>query len=136
MKKRNKYYENFVRTGEIPLKDSKRETVMQWLYDSHLVEWYVTYLMKKSMKDDFVQDVVQEMWVQIGEVPQAQWDELFRQGYYAVSSYVTGIIHRQVYSGNSKIYYKYYRYNNTEFNRNYLFWQNIDENNEEEKFEI
>ena len=56
---KNKYYPYKVKTSELPLTSDERDVVIKWIYDTHLVEWYTTYLMKKSMEEDGVEVVVQ-----------------------------------------------------------------------------
>ena len=126
MKKRqNMYCDKFPRTREIPLKDGNRETIMQWLYDINLVEWYVTFLMHKTTDESIVKDYIQEMWVEIGEIPQKRWDDLYRQGYLAVASFVTGVIHQQIVSKNSHLYQKYGKYKAFNVTQDEEFWKRI-----------
>ena len=104
---KNKYYPYKVKTGELPLTSDEKDVVIKWIYDTHLVEWYTTYLMKKSMEEDGVEDRIQELFLMICEIPEEKWKGLYAQGQYAVSAYVTGIIHQQIISVNSAIYKKY-----------------------------
>ena len=134
MKTRNPYYDKLVKTQEIPLKDGNRDTIMQWIYDIHIVEWYVTFLMKKTMENETVKDYIQEMWIEIGEVPQCRWDELFEQGYLAVASFVTGIIHQQIVSKNSHLYAKYGKYNKFITTEPEEFWDKIFDEYEGEEY--
>jgi hypothetical protein len=121
--KKNIYYNGYVKTGEIPLKDSKIETIVQWLYDTHLVEWYVTYLLKKRLEDEDVEDKIQDIYVYVMETPQEKWDDLFEQGQFSVSGYVTGIIHQQLITDNSKIYRKYNKHHQRETRMDDVWWE-------------
>lgn len=120
---KNKYYPYKVKTGELPLTSDERDVVLKWIYDTHIVEWYTTYLIKKSMEEDGVEDRIQELFLMICEIPEEKWKELYAQGQYAVSAYVTGIIHQQIISGNSAIYKKYTKYEATQITQDELFWE-------------
>lgn len=119
---KNKYYDKQCLTSEIKLKKSDRDSIIKWIYDTHIVEWYSTYLLKKHIDDDLA-DKIQEIYLMICEIEQDKWDELFEQGQYAISAYVTGIIHQQLWSSTSAIYYKYGKYNLTEFTQDEIFWE-------------
>lgn len=120
--KKNRFYSENVRTEELPLKSSKRDVVLQWIYDIHIVEWYSTFLLKKGIDDDLA-DKIQEIYLMLCEIPQEKWDELYEQGKFAISAYVTGVIHQQLYSTTSTIYYKYGIHNTTEVTMDDLFWE-------------
>lgn len=122
MTKVNKWYRKKCLTDELPLESSDRDTVIKWIYDIHVVEWYSTFLLKKGV-DEELEDKIQEIYLMICEIPQAKWDELYKQGKYAISAYVTGIIHQQLYSDTSAIYYKYGKYAETELHKDELFWE-------------
>ena len=130
--KKNIYYNGYVKTGEIPLKDSKIETIIQWLYDTHLVEWYVTYLLKKRLEDEDVEDKIQDIYVYVMETPQEKWDDLFEQGQFSVSGYVTGIVHQQLITDNSKIYRKYNKYHQRETRMDDVWWETYYNDGEKE----
>ena len=120
--KKNKYYSEPVLTEKIPLETSDRDTVIKWIYDIHIVEWYSTYLLKKKIDDDLA-DKIQEIYLMLCEIGQDKWNELFEQGKFAISAYVTGVIHQQLYSSTSAIFYKYGKYNTTELTQDELFWE-------------
>lgn len=126
---KNNYYEFKVLSADLPLKSDKKDDIIQWIYDIHIVEWYTTYLLKKTMEDEEVQDKIQEIYLMICEVPQKRWNELYSQGRFAISGYVTGIIHQQLISKTSKIYKKYGKYNETFQTKDDIFWATYDEEN-------
>lgn len=126
---KNNYYEFKVLSADLPLKSDKKDDIIQWIYDIHIVEWYTTYLLKKTMENEEVQDKIQEIYLMICEVPQKRWNELYSQGRFAISGYVTGIIHQQLISKTSKIYKKYGKYNDTFQTKDDIFWQTYDEEN-------
>lgn len=126
---KNNYYEFKVLSADLPLKSDKKDDIIQWIYDIHIVEWYTTYLLKKTMENEEVQDKIQEIYLMICEVPQKRWNELYSQGRFAISGYVTGIIHQQLISKTSKIYKKYGKYNETFQTKDDVFWTTYDEEN-------
>lgn len=121
---RNKYYNKRVLTSEIPLLSGNRDVVLQWLYDTNLVDWYSTYLLNKPLDASYVKDIVQDVWVSLSEIQQDKWDELFRQGQPSVSAYVTGVIHQLIWSKTSKISKIYYKYRDTFKTQDEVFWKN------------
>lgn len=121
-KPKNKFYDKPVLTEDLPLSKGDRDTIIQWIYDIHIVEWYSTYLLKKRIDDDLA-DKIQEIYLILCEIPQDKWDELFEQGRFAISAYVTGVIHQQLYSTTSSIWYKYGKHDTTELTQDELFWE-------------
>ena len=79
--------------------------------------------MKKSIEEDGVEDRIQELFLMICEIPEEKWKGLYAQGQYAISAYVTGIIHQQIISVNSAIYKKYTKYEAIETIQDELFWE-------------
>lgn len=120
--KKNRYYRWTVKTGEIPLRDNNVNTIVQWMHDTHLVEWYVTYLLKKTIDEEDVEDKIQDIYLMILEVPQEKWDDLFAQGQFSVSGYITGIIHQQIKSNNSAMWRKYTRHHNHNKRMSEEYW--------------
>lgn len=120
---RNRYYPDRVHTREIPLKDGKRDTIVQWIYDIRIVEWYTTFLLQRDIDALDVEDKIQEIYYMICSIPQEKWDELYEQGRYSISAYVTGIVHQQIVSSTSRIYYGYNRYREIVSTMDDLFWE-------------
>lgn len=126
-KVKNRYYNEWVHTADLPLENSDRETIINWLYKSNLLNWYVTYILEKPIDDEYVQDCIGELWLIICEVKQEKWNELYEQGKMAVSAYVTGIIQQQLVSTNSKIYKLLGKYKSMEIIKNEAFWLKYEE---------
>lgn len=120
---KNKFYNARVLTKQTPLKSNERDIIVQWICDIHVVEWYTTQLLHQPYEDAEVQDKIQEIYLMICEVPQEKWDELYKQGKYAVSAYVTGIIHQQIISANSLCYKKYNKHKEIFTTKDDLFWE-------------
>lgn len=120
----NRYYPYPVMTTQIPLNDGKRDTILQWIYDIHIVEWYVTFLLQRYLDYDDVEDKCQEIHRMLAEKKQEDWDKLYEQGYYAVSAYVAGLIHKQIRSVSSFLYKNYERYKEIMTRQDEDFWTN------------
>ena len=41
-KTKNKYYKEWVHTADLELANGDRNTIIEWIYKSNLVPWYVT----------------------------------------------------------------------------------------------
>jgi len=127
MKHRNRFYNERVRTAELKLVSGDRDSIIKWIYDTHLVEWYTTFLLKYPIDAPFVTDKIQEIYLILCEKSQETWDKLYAQGQYAISAYVTGIIHQQIISVNSNCYKKYNKVNKTEITQDEEFWKTYGE---------
>lgn len=121
-KVKNKYYKEWVHTADLDLKNGDRESILTWIYKTNLVPWYATYILQKPYEDDLVQDLIGELYLIICEVKEEKWNELYQQGKFAISGYVTGIIKQQLWSDSSTIYYKYYKHYNKEITMDEDFW--------------
>ena len=124
MKKiKNKYFNGLVHTADYDLPNDDRETILTWIYQTNLVQWYATYLLQKPYDDDEVQDLIGELFLIICEIDEAKWKELYQQGKFAVSGYVTGIIRQQLYSDSSRIYHHYIKRKKREITMSEEFWE-------------
>lgn len=129
-KRKNIYYPHGV-NDEVELKSDSREDIINWVYQTHMVEFYTTYLLKKTIEDNpDVQDKIQELYLMVCELPDEKLKDLYAQGKHSILAYITGIIHQQLITTNSKIYYKYEQHNKTEITQDELFWEKY--NDEEE----
>lgn len=123
MRRTNRYYQEKVRVAETKLENGDKDTIIKWIYECHIVEWYVTYLLKKRIDDTDVQDKIQEIYLFICEIPQEKWDDLYAQGKFNISAYITGIVHQQIISATSVCYNKYNKYREIEKTQDELFWE-------------
>lgn len=133
---RNWNYDNRVLTKDIPLKSGKREDILEWIVAIHLVEWYTTYLLKRSIEQGDTADKIQEIYLEICKVPQEKWDDLYEQGVYSISAYISGLIHRQIISDSSTLYMKYNRYRERFVTMEDSFWQSFFGSDSKDKEEI
>lgn len=79
-----------------------RDETIQYLIDLGFVERYTTKLL-----GSIDQDIIQDIWVQILEIPESKWELLWSQSSKAITGYVSGLIFRNIRSCNSIIYNKY-----------------------------
>lgn len=119
----NRFYKYPVMTQQIPLTSGDRDTILNWIHDIHIIEWYVTFLLQRYLDYDDVEDKVQEIYLILAEKTQADWDRLYEQGYYAISAYVAGLIHKQIRSVSSSIYRNYERYKQIMQRQDEDFWE-------------
>lgn len=129
MKDKNKQYIEYVH-NKLPLKSGDRDTILQWIYDLNIIEWYIKHLTHKATDDLDTQDKIQEIYAFLCEVPQDKWDFLYMQGKRSIVAYVTGLVHRQVISTSSKCYKKYDRHNKREVLMDDVFWGGQDDEDE------
>lgn len=121
-KVKNKYYNEWVHTADLDLSDGSRDSILTWIYKTNLVPWYTTYILQKPYEDNLVQDLIGELYLIICEIKEEKWNELYQQGKFAISGYVTGIVKQQLWSDSSTIYYKYYKYYNRNITMDEDFW--------------
>lgn len=132
--RRNIYCSENPCTLDVPLKDGNRDTILQWIYDIKLVPWYVSYLLKGNPGEERIRDAIQYMWLEICKVSDERWNNLYTQGYLAISSFVTGIIHRQLKSDSSNYYRAEGKYKEMfKVMDNEEFWQKINDTYGEEE---
>ena len=128
-KVKNRYYNEWVHSADLPLKAGDRQSILEWIYKTNIVPWYATYILQRPYEDDEVQDFIGELYLIICEVKEEKWNDLYSQGKFAISGYVTGIIRQQLYSSSSAIYFKYLKRKKKEIIMDEEFWsQYFDEN--------
>ena len=71
-----------------------------------------------------MEDKCQEIHRMLAEKKQEDWDRLYEQGYYAISAYVAGLIHKQIRSVSSFLYKNYERYKEIMTRQDEDFWTN------------
>lgn len=96
---------------------NKNDT-LNYIYDLGLVQGYLGKLIYNTDKEDY-DDYFQEIFLQLCEVPEEKWQKLWEQGTKndgakAIRGYVSGLIHRNVRSKNSRLYYKLKKYKERE----------------------
>lgn len=85
-----------------------KNDIIQYIYDLNFVPAYARQLANSS-DWNIIEDIVQEIWLQICEVPEEKWRALLNQGtkkdsFKAIRGYVSGLCYRNIKSVNSKVY--------------------------------
>lgn len=87
------------------------------------------YIKKLSFSNDYeqIEDITQEIWLQICEVSTEKWEQLLSQGtekdrLKAVRGYISGMVHRNVRSTNSKVWYKLKKHTEREILKDSEIW--------------
>lgn len=83
--------------------------------------------MKKPLTNELVQEYIQEIWVQIAEIPQAKWDDLYDQGKAAITAFISALIHNNCISVKSKAYRHIRKPKLNEVRLSDLEWEALDE---------
>ena len=100
MARHYKYLKNPEDTESNPL---TWERLMEWLADTGYVEGLVG---KKISPLDraYIEDYIQEVWVQILEVPQEKLMDIWYKGKGKFTNYIKSIVINNIYSGSSHLY--------------------------------
>ena len=88
-----------------------REKVLKYLYESNFVESYTKKLVYPSDKENLQDDFIQEVWLQICEIPEKKWEEITRNNtnpdqMYGVRNFVSVVIRNTVVSTTSAAFRK------------------------------
>ena len=88
-----------------------RDKVLKYLYESNFVESYTKKLVYPSDKADLQDDFLQEVWLQICEIPEKKWKEITRNNtnpdqMYGVRNFVSVVIRNTIVSTTSAAYRK------------------------------
>ena len=109
-------------------KSPDKKDIIEWLIKSHFVENYIIKLCSNN-DVDIVDDVIQEIYLMLCEIPQERWDEITYQGYGAIKAYTSGLICRQVVSNTSIIYNKFKKCKKIEYKVSPDVWKIYDKTN-------
>lgn len=107
-----------------------RDIILDYLIKSNFVESYAKKLVYPSDKADLQDDFLQEVWLQICEIPEKKWEEIMRNNtnpdqMYGVRNFVSVVIRNTVISTTSAAFRKLKKQNTvakqmTEGEWNYL----------------
>lgn len=86
-------------------KSRSREDILVFIKSTNLVENYTARLLQVFKDDDLYKDYLGEIWLQLCEVKQEKWDDLYNQGAPAITAFVSGLIWRNCLSINSPAYW-------------------------------
>ena len=88
-----------------------RDIILNYLIKSNFVESYTKKLVYPSDKADLQDDFLQEVWLQICEIPEKKWEEITRNNtnpdqMYGVRNFVSVVIRNTIISTTSAAYRK------------------------------
>ena len=88
-----------------------RDKVLDYLIKSNFVTSYTKKLVFPSDKENLQDDFLQEVWLQICEIPEKKWEEIMRNNtntdqMYGVRNFVSVVIRNTVISTTSVAYRK------------------------------
>ena len=88
-----------------------RDIILDYLIKSNFVESYTKKLVYPSDKADLQDDFLQEVWLQICEIPEKKWKEIMKNNtnsdqMYGVRNFVSVVIRNTVISTTSSAYRK------------------------------
>lgn len=88
-----------------------RDIILDYLIKSNFVESYTKKLVYPSDKADLQDDFIQEVWLQICEIPEKKWKEIMRNNtnsdqMYGIRNFVSVVIRNTVISTTSAAFRK------------------------------
>ena len=88
-----------------------RDKILNYLIKSNFVTSYTKKLVYPSDKDNLQDDYISEVWLQICEIPEEKWLELYNRRpnqdeFYDIRNFVSVIIRNTVRSTTSSAYRK------------------------------
>ena len=88
-----------------------RDIILDYLIKSNFVESYTKKLVYPSDKESLQDDFIQEVWLQICEIPEKKWKEIMKNNtnsdqMYGVRNFVSVVIRNTVVSTTSSAFRK------------------------------
>ena len=88
-----------------------RDKVLKYLYESGFVQFYTKKLLYREDINDLYEDYLQEVWLQICEIPEKKWEELYNKRdnqdeFYDIRNFVSVVIRNTVISTTSAAFRK------------------------------
>ena len=108
-----------------------RDKVLKYLIESNFVESYTKKLVYPSDKENLQDDFIQEVWLQICEIPEKKWEEITRNNtnpdqMYGVRNFVSVVIRNTVISTTSAAFRKLKKQNTVSKQLNDNEWQYLE----------
>lgn len=103
--RQNKWYYARVEPTKIPLASSNRDEVLSFIQKTNAVEWFTTAILRKPITNELVREYIQEIWLQLCEIKQEKWDDLYSQGKPILYAFVVKLIKNNLKSVTSNAYY-------------------------------
>lgn len=88
-----------------------RDKVLKYLYKSGFVQFYTKKLLYREDINDLYEDYLQEVWLQICEIPEKKWEELYNKRdnqdeFYDIRNWLSVLIRNTVVSTTSAAFRK------------------------------
>ena len=88
-----------------------RDKVLKYLYESGFVQFYTKKLLYHEDINDLYEDYLQEVWLQICEIPEKKWEELYNKRdnqdeFYDIRNWLSVLIRNTVVSTTSAAFRK------------------------------
>lgn len=116
---------------------SNKNDILNFILQTHFVENYVKKLERTEYKTiGLIDDEIQEIYLQLCEIPQETWDTIYNQSPNNILSFVSGIISRQIKSKTSTLYRKLKRYQEKELLFDNDIWSIASDTNKIINFDI
>ena len=108
-----------------------RDIILDYLIKSNFVESYTKKLVYPSDKADLQDDFLQEVWLQICEIPEKKWKEIMKNNtnsdqMYGVRNFVSVVIRNTVISTTSSAFRKLKKQSTVSKQLNDLEWQYLE----------
>ena len=105
-----------------------RDEILNYLIKSNFVTSYTKKLVYPSDKDNLQDDYISEVWLQICEIPEEKWLELYNRRpnqdeFYDIRNFVSVIIRNTVRSTTSSAYRKLKKQSTVAQNLNEEEWE-------------
>ena len=99
-----------------------RDKVLKYLYESGFVQFYTKKLLYREDINDLYEDYLQEVWLQICEIDEKKWEELYNRRtnqdeFYDIRNWLSVLIRNTVVST-----IRIYQYS---CNLNSIFYQDL-----------
>lgn len=108
-----------------------RDIILDYLIKSNFVESYTKKLVYPSDKESLQDDFLQEVWLQICEIPEKKWKEIMKNNtnsdqMYGVRNFVSVVIRNTVVSVTSSAFRKLKKQNTVAKQLNDNEWQYLE----------
>ena len=108
-----------------------RDKVLKYLYESGFVQFYTKKLLYREDINDLYEDYLQEVWLQICEIPEKKWKELYNKRpnqdeFYDIRNWLSVLIRNTVVSTTSSAFRKLKKQNTVAKQLNDNEWQYLE----------
>ena len=108
-----------------------RDKVLKYLYESGFVQFYTKKLLYREDINDLYEDYLQEVWLQICEIGEKKWKELYNKRpnqdeFYDIRNWLSVLIRNTVVSTTSAAFRKLKKQNTVAKQLNDNEWQYLE----------